>query len=70
MAEPQRTDYTAVSNTVIGVLLLATDALTALISTFSNIAVILVLGLMGLAGAFSAMGLSEVTQQGTKNRGD
>jgi hypothetical protein len=57
----KRTDYTAVSNTVIGVLLLATGALTALISTFSNIAVILVLGLMGLAGAVSAMGLSEVT---------
>jgi hypothetical protein len=57
----KRTDYTAVSNTVIGVLLLAIGALTALISTFSNIAVILVLGLMGLAGAFSAMRLSEVT---------
>jgi hypothetical protein len=57
----KRTDYTAVSNTVIGVLLLATGALTALVSTFSNTAVILVLGLMGLAGAFSAMGLSEVT---------
>lgn len=61
----KRTDYTAVSNTVIGVLLLATGALTALISTFSNIAVILVLGLMGLAGAFSAMGLSEVTGNDT-----
>ena len=57
----KRTDYTAVSNTVIGILLLATGALTALISTYSNVAVILVLGLMGLAGAFSAMALSEVT---------
>ncbi len=60
----KRTDYTAVSNTVIGVLLLATGALTAFISTYSTIAVILVLGLMGLAGAFSAMTLREVTGGG------
>lgn len=58
----KRTDYTAVSNTVIGVLLLATGGLTAAISVFSEVAVILVLGLMGLAGMFSAIRLKEVTE--------
>lgn len=57
----KRTDYTAVSNTVIGFLLLATGGLTALLSLISNAAVIVVLGLMGLAGTFSAMHLREVT---------
>ncbi|GGE56415.1 MFS transporter [Streptosporangium jomthongense] len=57
----KRTDYTAVSNTVIGFLLLATGGLTALLSLISNAAVIVVLGLMGLAGTFSAIHLKEVT---------
>jgi MFS family permease len=57
----KRTDYTAVSNTVIGFLLLATGGFTALISLISEAAVILVLGLMGLAGTFSALRLKEVT---------
>ena len=50
----KRTDYTSVSNTVIGVLLLATGGLTALVSMISDVAVILTLGAMGLAGAISA----------------
>lgn len=57
----KRTDYTAVSNSVIGVLLLATGGLTAAISMISDIAVILVLGLMGFAGLLSAVRLKEVT---------
>lgn len=57
----KRTDYTAVSNTVIGVLLLITGGLTAALSLISDIAVILVLGLMGLAGTISARRLREVT---------
>ncbi|MCL7943854.1 MFS transporter [Marinobacter sp. ATCH36] len=57
----KRTDYTAVSNTVIGLLLLATGGLTALISMISETAVILLLGLMGLAGTLSAVRLKEVT---------
>ncbi|MDX1818199.1 MAG: MFS transporter [Marinobacter sp.] len=57
----KRTDYTAVSNTVIGVLLLVTGGITAWISTLSEVAVILVLGLMGLAGLISALRLKEVT---------
>ncbi|MBW0146999.1 MFS transporter [Marinobacter arenosus] len=57
----KRTDYTAVSNTVIGVLLLITGGLTALVSTVSEVAVILVLGLMGFAGMLSALRLQEVT---------
>lgn len=58
----KRTDYTAVSNTVIGVLLLVTGGLTALVSMISEVAVIIVLGLMGLAGMFSAIRLEEVTE--------
>lgn len=58
----KRTDYTAVSNTVIGFLLLATGGFTALISLISDAAVILVLGLMGMAGMFSALRLKEVTE--------
>ncbi|RBW49336.1 MFS transporter [Marinobacter sp. F3R11] len=57
----KRTDYTAVSNTVIGILLLVTGGFTALISLISDAAVILVLGLMGLAGTVSALRLKEVT---------
>lgn len=57
----KRTDYTAVSNTVIGCLLLLTGGITALISIVSNVAVILLLGAMGLAGMFSALRLQEVT---------
>lgn len=56
----KRTDYTAVSNTVIGILLLATGGLTALVSLISPQAVILVLGLMGLAGTFSALRMREL----------
>lgn len=56
----KRTDYTAVSNTVIGVLLLATGGLTALISLISAPAVIVVLGLMGLAGTLSALRMREL----------
>ncbi len=57
----KRTDYTAVSNTVIGCLLLVTGGVTALISMVSDVAVILVLGTLGLAGMFSALRLREVT---------
>lgn len=59
----KRTDYTAVSNTVIGVLLLATGGLTAAISLISEVAVILVLGAMGFVGMLSALRLEEVTEQ-------
>lgn len=58
----KRTDYTSVSNTVIGLLLLVTGGLTALLSMVSEVAVILTLGLMGLAGAMSAMRLHEVSK--------
>lgn len=56
----KRTDYTAVSNTVIGVLLLVTGGLSALASLISNGAVIVFLGLLGLAGTISALRLREV----------
>ena len=59
----KRTDYTSVSNTVIGVLLVLTGAMTAAISLISEVAVIFTLGLMGLAGALSATRLKEVSDE-------
>ena len=56
----KRTDYTSVSNSVIGLLLLVVGGLTALVSLVSDVAVILVLGFMGLAGLVSALRLKEV----------
>lgn len=47
----KRTDYVAVSNTVIGVILLLTGFIGALASIISPIGVILVLSVLGLAGA-------------------
>lgn len=60
----KRTDYTAVSNTVIGFLLLLTGALTASLATVSDVAVILVLGLMGFAGMLNAARLQELSEEG------
>lgn len=56
----KRTDYTAVSNTVIGILLLATGALSALASLISPTAVIVMLGGMGAMGTLCALNLKEV----------
>ncbi|WP_290649266.1 MFS transporter [Aquisalimonas sp.] len=56
----KRTDYVAVSNTAIGLLLLVTGGLSALASLISTAAVLLMLGLMGLAGCMSALRLREV----------
>ncbi|BES70518.1 MFS transporter [Marinobacter nanhaiticus D15-8W] len=56
----KRTDYTAVSNTVIGVLLLVTGGLSALASLISATAVIILLGLMGALGTVSALRMKEV----------
>ncbi|RMF14094.1 MAG: MFS transporter, partial [Gammaproteobacteria bacterium] len=57
----KRTDYTAVSNTLIGILLLTAGGLTAMLALWSDVAVILALGGMGLAGTLSALRLPEVT---------
>jgi hypothetical protein len=56
----KRTDYVAVSNTVIGVLLLVTGGLSALASLLSIEAVLVLLGLMGAAGTVSALRLADV----------
>ncbi|TVP55312.1 MAG: MFS transporter [Halomonadaceae bacterium] len=56
----QRTDYVAVSNTVIGVVLLLAGALGALASLVSVAAVIMMLGVMGAAGVVMAWRLPEV----------
>ena len=56
----KRTDYVAVSNSVIGVLLLVTGAVSALASLLSVEAVLILLGLLGAAGTASALRLTEV----------
>ncbi|MDT8438049.1 MAG: MFS transporter [Wenzhouxiangellaceae bacterium] len=58
----KRTDYVAVSNSVIGVVLLAAGAIGALSALISISGVILVLAAMGLAGAWMSARLPEVTQ--------
>jgi len=58
----KRTDYVAVSNTVIGIVLLAAGAIGALSSVISISGVIAVLAIMGLAGAWMSTRLPEVTQ--------
>ena len=55
----RRTDYVAVSNSVIGVLLLAGGAISALASLVSVPAVIAILSGMGLAGAIVSRALPE-----------
>lgn len=55
----KRTDYTSVSNTLIGLLLLVIGGISALLSTISVPVVILFLGGMGAVGAWSAYRLQE-----------
>lgn len=57
----KRTDYVAVSNTVIGVVLLLTGLIGALAGLISAAGVVLALSLLGLAGAALASRLPEVS---------
>jgi hypothetical protein len=57
----QRTDYVAVSNSVIGVVLLVLGGMGAIAQLFSVPIVILVLSVLGLAGAAMSRTLPEVT---------
>ena len=56
----KRTDYVSVSNTVIGLILLVTGGLSALVSVVSVEGVILVLSILGLLGAFRSYRLPNV----------
>jgi hypothetical protein len=58
----KRTDYVAVSNTVIGLILLLTGFIGALASVISVAGVVLVLSLLGLLGALLGRSLPEVQQ--------
>lgn len=55
-----RTNYVSVSNTVIGLILLVTGGLSALVSLISIEGVILVLSLLGLLGAYQSYRLPNV----------
>ncbi|MGY8914174.1 MAG: MFS transporter, partial [Flavobacteriales bacterium] len=56
----KRTDYVAVSNTIIGIILLITGGISALASIISVEGIILVLSLLGIAGAYTSSRLPEV----------
>ncbi|MFD1064100.1 MFS transporter [Winogradskyella litorisediminis] len=56
----QRTDYVSVSNTVIGIILLLTGGISALVSLISVEGVIVVLSLFGFYGAFRSYRLPDV----------
>ena len=56
----KRTDYVAVSNTIIGGILLITGGISALASLISIEGIILVLSLMGLIGAYTSFRLPEI----------
>lgn len=70
----RRTDYTAVSNTVIGVLLLVTGGISAAVAMLGPAWALILLGLMGLMGTAWSWRLPEVTHlpdgtgQGTLRR--
>ncbi len=55
----KRTDYVAVSNTVIGVLLLIAGGISALASLVSTEGVILMLSIFGFAGAYTSSKLPD-----------
>jgi MFS family permease len=56
----KRTDYVAVSNTIIGIVLLLTGAISALASFISPQAIILILSFFGFAGAMTSRNLPAV----------
>ena len=56
----KRTDYVALSNTLIGLLLLAVGGLTSALSFLRPEEIILALSLVGLVGAAMAFSLPEV----------
>ncbi len=58
----KRTDYVAVSNTVIGVVLLLTGSVGALTTVMPTTGIILILAAMGLAGAWLSSRLPETRQ--------
>ena len=60
--EDQRASYTALSNTIIGVILLAAGGVTATLGAFSVPLVLTFFAVMSVAGAFAARGLEEVQQ--------
>ncbi|MBV0931855.1 MFS transporter [Marinobacterium weihaiense] len=57
----RRTDYVALSNTLIGVVLLLAGSLGALTSVVELIDIVLLMSFMGLAGVWLARGLPEVS---------
>jgi len=58
--DDRRTEYVAVSNTAIGVLLLVAGALSGALATFGNEAALLFLAALGLLGVLVARTLPEV----------
>ncbi|WP_179503869.1 MFS transporter [Nocardioides daedukensis] len=65
MAEgDQRTEYVAVANTAMGVLLLAAGAVTGVLSIWGNVPALVLLAVLGLIGAALGRSLPEVSARG------
>lgn len=62
--EDNRTDYVAVSNTLIGALLLVAGALTSVVQTFGNAAAVLFFSLLAFVACVFVYRLPEVQEQG------
>lgn len=62
-----RTNFVSVSNTVIGIILLFTAGLSALVSYFSVEGVVLILSLLGLLGAYRSFNLPNVESEAFQN---
>lgn len=62
-----RTNFVSVSNTVIGIILLFTAGLSALVSYFSVEEVVLILSLLGLLGAYRSFNLPNVESEAFQN---
>ncbi len=59
----QRTQYVAVANTLMGILLLAVGAVTAALSLWGNEAALLLLAALGVVGGLVGRGLPEASRQ-------
>lgn len=59
----RRTQYVAVANTLMGILLLAVGAVTAALSLWGNEAALLLLAMLGVVGAVVARGLPEASHR-------
>ncbi|MEZ5079369.1 MAG: hypothetical protein R2878_01635 [Thermoleophilia bacterium] len=62
----ERTEYVAVSNTIMGAVLLVVGGITAGLATLGSAVALAFLGVIGLAGAVLGMRLPEVSRRASR----